>query len=148
MHIKKFISHPLVIVLISGLAVAGVIYLSPLKHLNVIPVSINEISPQSFYDTYQDSPEKYLVIDVRTESEYASGHIEGAVHIPLYFLYERWDELPRTDKEVVLVCDRNRQSGIGYHYLEHHGFLNLMRITDGMAAWSEGGLPVIIETPN
>ncbi len=52
---------------------------------------------------HQANQEEILVVDVRPENEYASGHIENAINIPYEDLESRINELPK-DKEIVAYC--------------------------------------------
>lgn len=82
-----------------------------------------------------------VVIDVRGESEWEAGHINGAHHIPLGYLTERLDEIPR-DRPVVLHCQGGGRSHIGASLLQAQGYQNVSNLTGGMGAWEAAGLPV------
>ncbi len=57
------------------------------------------ISPQALYEQ-QSTPQSPTVIDVRSQEEYAAGHLPGAHHIPGDTLAQRLAELP-PDRPVV-----------------------------------------------
>ena len=70
-----------------------------------------------------------VIIDVRTEAEWAAGHLEGAVLIP----YDRiGNEISRvvTDKKdtVYLYCRTGRRTGIAYETLKKAGYENLINL--------------------
>ncbi len=70
-----------------------------------------------------------VIIDVRTEAEWAAGHLEGAVLIP----YERiGNEISKvvTDKKdtVYLYCRTGRRTGIAYETLKKAGYENLINL--------------------
>lgn len=70
-----------------------------------------------------------VIIDVRTEGEWATGHLEGAVLIP----YERiGNEISKvvTDKKdtVYLYCRTGRRTGIAYDTLKKAGYENLINL--------------------
>lgn len=50
-----------------------------------------------------------FLLDVRTPSEFASGHIEGAINIPVQALAQRFTELPQ-DKAIIVYCRSGRRS--------------------------------------
>lgn len=52
---------------------------------------------------HRENQKEILVVDVRPETEYASGHIENAINIPFDELENRIEELPK-DKEIVAYC--------------------------------------------
>jgi rhodanese-related sulfurtransferase len=61
-----------------------------------------------------------MIVDVRSPSEYESGHIDRAVNIPLENLRERVTELPR-DRECWLVCGVGQRAYYGLRILLQHG---------------------------
>jgi Rhodanese-related sulfurtransferase len=62
-----------------------------------------------------------LLLDVRTQREYDSGNIEGAVHIPLDDLRQRLTELPR-DKTLYVHCQSGLRSYLACRILEQNGW--------------------------
>jgi len=118
------------------------VYLTPLKHLNLIEPRIHDIDPQAFYGLYAQNPDKYVFIDVRPESSYNRLYAAGSINIPLHLLYDERRVLPKSGKTIVLICSGGRASGVGYGYLEHYGFLNLLRVDGGIENWQLQGLPV------
>lgn len=131
-----------IIFVCSALAVSFLIYLTPLKHLNLIEPKIKDVKAEQIYQEIKKEPEKYLFIDVRPKNVYDRLHAEGAINIPLQNLYNDRFQLPKKGKTIVLICSGGIASGVGYHYLEHHGFLNLLRVEGGIEAWQESGLPL------
>ncbi|MDC5698460.1 metalloregulator ArsR/SmtB family transcription factor [Intrasporangium calvum] len=76
-----------------------------------------------------------VLLDVRPETEYAAGHVDGAIHIPLDELGERIPELP-TDREVVAYC-RGRYCVLAHdavRLLSARG-LTAKRAADGILEW-------------
>jgi len=139
--VHKF--YPLIVVAtVAILATVAVVYLTPLKHLNIIEPRIDNIDPKAFYDAYTQNPDKYIFIDVRPESAFSKLHAVGSINIPLHLLYDERLVLPKSGKTIVLICSGGRASGVGYSYLEHYGFLNLKRIEGGIENWQLQGLPV------
>lgn len=74
------------------------------------------------------------VVDVRTCPEWAEGHVEGSVNLPLARLQERADELPR-DRPLVLVCASGYRSSIAASLLRRQGFDGIWDLVGGMEAW-------------
>ena len=85
--------------------------------------------------------EKPLVIDVRGESEYRSGHLPGSILLPLPELPARVGEVP-SDRPVVLLCQTGSRSAVAASYLRARGFSQVSNVGGGMAAWFAAGLPV------
>ena len=89
-----------------------------------------------------DEPDNTVVVDVRREDEWVTGHISGAFHIPIDDLPDRIDEVPR-DKKVLFICAMGVRSGLACEVAFSMGFdtLNLFNIDDGTPAWIAGGHP-------
>ncbi|GCE15251.1 MBL fold metallo-hydrolase [Tengunoibacter tsumagoiensis] len=89
------------------------------------------------------------VIDVRAASEYAAGHVHGAINIPLGELEQRLHEVP-VQQAFVVHCQAGSRSAIAASILAAHGFSQHIDMTGGFAAWKMAGLPVekkqLIET--
>jgi phage shock protein E len=64
---------------------------------------------------------KALVLDVRTTSEYKSGHVQGSLHIPLDQLPRRVKEVARKGQPVVTCCASGRRSGMAADILRQAG---------------------------
>ena len=86
-----------------------------------------------------------IVVDVRALSEWRTGHIAGALHIPLGRLVSQMAERPRS-QSVVLVCETGSRSAIGASLLTAAGFTDVTNLTGGIVAWSNAGLPLEVET--
>lgn len=121
--------------------VVSVVYLTPLKWLNLVEPKIHDVLPALFYQELEENPEKIIFIDVRPEDVYSREHVKGSINIPLHMLYDERHNLPKHEKKIVLICGGGKASGVGYSYLEHYGFLNLRRVAGGIEAWKEAGLP-------
>lgn len=83
-----------------------------------------------------------IVLDVRPETEYAAGHLPGAIHIPLEELAQRIDELPR-NHEIVAYC-RGQYCVLAHdavRLLNAEG-LEASRATDGVLEWRLAGVPI------
>jgi len=82
------------------------------------------------------------VLDVRPPDEYKSGHLPGAINIPLKELEQRLKELPH-DHQVIAYC-RGPYCVLAYEAvatLREKGF-NARRLEDGFPEWRQAGFPV------
>lgn len=86
------------------------------------------------------------IVDVRSAKEYAGGHLDGSVNIPLNHLEERIDEVPQAD-QVVVHCAGGYRSSIAVSLLQKHGRENVLDMVGGYKAWVQSKLPVV-ETSN
>ncbi len=82
------------------------------------------------------------VIDVRSKQEFESGHVPGAVNIPLPDLKARMAELePYREKEVALICAVGGRSSSATKYLQTEGFTGAINVSGGTKAWVQAGYP-------
>jgi rhodanese-related sulfurtransferase len=80
------------------------------------------------------------LVDVRTDEEYAAGHIAGARHIPLEQLQEAAAELDR-GRRLVLYCRTGDRSGMAAEAFRASGW-DAVSMEGGLVAWAEAGLPL------
>lgn len=77
-----------------------------------------------------------LILDVRNKAEYAERHIVGARHIPLGYLPDQLETLPR-DRTIVTHCATGYRSQIAASLLEAAGFENVIALNEGTECWSK-----------
>ncbi|GAB4008762.1 rhodanese-like domain-containing protein [Nocardioides ultimimeridianus] len=91
-------------------------------------------------------PEGVAVLDVREPDEWAAGHIEGAVHIPLRTLPARVDEVAALDAaQTLVVCKVGGRSAQAVAYLSQQGY-DVINLAGGMLDWAAAGRPMVSET--
>ena len=81
------------------------------------------------------------VLDVRGHAEWDAGHLPGVENIPVGYLTERLDEVPR-DRPVVVHCQSGARSAIAASVLRAKGLTNVVNLTGGFADWQARGNPV------
>ena len=90
-----------------------------------------------------------IILDVRAQSEYDSGHIPNAILIPVGELVDRLGELDRT-KTILVYCRSGVRSVQASEILMDSAFFQVRNLEDGIIAWQEAGAeinhPPIIET--
>jgi len=82
-----------------------------------------------------------LLVDVRSEKEWAGGHIAASLNIPLNHLRERVNELPE-GRSIVVHCEGGYRSAIAASLLASAGRPNVMDLVGGYKAWVASKLPV------
>jgi rhodanese-related sulfurtransferase len=92
-------------------------------------LGIKQISPREL-----DQKKGMVLLDVRSDREYAEGHIPGAVHVPLPEIGERVKKLKK-DKELVVYCRNGNQSIWAIKRLMGMGYKNLYNLKGGYGAW-------------
>ena len=94
------------------------------------------MDPRTTYDRRNE----VQILDVREADEWASGHIDGALHIPMNQVPRRLEEVSR-DRPVVAVCYSGRRSGEVADFLRDRG-IPAENMPGGMEQWAGQGLPV------
>jgi rhodanese-related sulfurtransferase len=75
-----------------------------------------------------------LLLDVRTPGEFAAGHIQGAVNVPLAELQGRVEELAPKERAVVAYCASGMRSAIAAGMLRSAGFSRVQNL-GAMSRW-------------
>ena len=80
---------------------------------------------------------KVVLLDVRTDEEYITGHIPNSILIPIDELEERLDELPDKNETILVYCKSGRRSIIACELLESYGYTNIYNM-GGVVDWPYG----------
>ncbi len=86
-------------------------------------------------------PARVQLIDVRSPSEYATGHIPGAVNMPMEQVQSRLPDLEGEDS-IILVCQSGQRARMVAGLLEPCG-KDLRILEGGTSAWIKAGLPIV-----
>jgi len=91
-----------------------------------------------------DAKEEFTLIDVREESEWAKGHLPGAVHL-CKGIIERDIEnaVPARSTPLVLYCGGGYRSALAADNLQKMGYTNVISMDGGWRGWSEAGFPTV-----
>ena len=82
-----------------------------------------------------DDESDYIIVDARTEEEFAEGHIPGAILIPEYEIADRaQSELPDKDQLILVYCRSGRRSKIASQALADLGYTNVKEF-GGIIDW-------------
>lgn len=82
-----------------------------------------------------DTETDHIIIDARTEEEFAEGHIENAILIPEYEIAKRAEkELPDKDALILVYCRSGRRSKIASDELVKLGYTNVKEF-GGIIDW-------------
>jgi rhodanese-related sulfurtransferase len=128
-------------------------------------MAVKEITPQRAHDTLQ-SDDAVVYIDVRTEREFAAGHPQGAVNIPVAlpdpargmvmnagFVKVVESHFPK-DKKIIVGCQAGPRSNAAANLLQQAGYQDVANMVGGFGGmrdasgnvvapgWSSLGLPV------
>lgn len=89
-----------------------------------------------------DAGEKFLLVDVREDNEWAKGHLPGAVHLGKGIIERDIEQrVPDTSAKVILYCGGGFRSALAAENLQKMGYTNVESMDGGWKGWVEAGLP-------
>jgi rhodanese-related sulfurtransferase len=89
-----------------------------------------------------DAGEKFLLIDVREDNEWAKGHLPGAVHLGKGIIERDIEQrVPDTSAKLILYCGGGFRSALAAENLQKMGYTNVESMDGGWRGWVEAGLP-------
>jgi len=123
-----------------------------MKHSPQFLKLVNEVKPRIKETNVADvkkrmeSGEKFLLVDVRDDHEWANGHLPGAVHMSRG-LIERDIEVkvPETSSKMILYCGGGFRSALVADNLQKMGYTDVESMDGGWRGWLEAGLPTVKE---
>ncbi|PYX74256.1 MAG: sulfurtransferase [Acidobacteria bacterium] len=90
-----------------------------------------------------DKREKFLLIDVREESEWAKDHLPGAIHVGKGIIERDIEErVPDVNTPLVLYCGGGFRSALAADNLQKMGYKNVLSMDGGVRGWREKGFPL------
>ena len=93
--------------------------------------------------TKLDKAEKFVIVDVREESEYAKDHLPGAIHLGKGVIERDVEQrFPDPRAELVLYCGGGFRSALAADNLQKMGYTNVWSMDGGMRSWRDKGFPV------
>ena len=91
-----------------------------------------------------DRKEKFLLLDVREESEFAKDHLPGAIHLGKGVIERDVEQkVPDTGTEMVLYCGGGFRSALAADNLQKMGYTNVISMDGGIRGWREKGYPLV-----
>jgi rhodanese-related sulfurtransferase len=90
-----------------------------------------------------DRGDKFVLVDVREESEYAQDHLPGAIHLGKGVI-ERDIEarMPELNTEMILYCGGGFRSALAADNLQKMGYTNVISMDGGIRDWREKAYPL------
>ena len=97
--------------------------------------TVKAITAGALLTRYQTEPGLFL-LDVRSEEEWAAGHIPGSLLLPMYRLISRRAEL-NPQRETIVLCERGiRSLSVALVLVARLGFVNVSILKGGIASWT------------
>lgn len=89
-----------------------------------------------------DAGEKFVIVDVREESEWAQGHVPGAIHLGKGIIERDIEQrVPETGTKLILYCGGGFRSALAAENLQKMGYTNVESMDGGWRGWVAVGLP-------
>jgi rhodanese-related sulfurtransferase len=100
--------------------------------------NVNEVKKR------MDRGDKFILVDVREESEYAKDHLPGAIHLGKGVI-ERDIEarVPELKAEMILYCGGGFRSALAADNLQKMGYTNVISMDGGIRDWREKSYPLV-----
>jgi rhodanese-related sulfurtransferase len=90
-----------------------------------------------------DRGDRFLLLDVREESEYAKDHLPGAIHMGKGVIERDVEaKVPDLNAEIVLYCGGGFRSALAADNLQKMGYTNVLSMDGGIRGWREKGYPL------
>jgi rhodanese-related sulfurtransferase len=104
---------------------------------------VRETTPEEVHARRQ-AGERFHLVDVREDAEWAQGRAEGAVHLGKGVIERDVERLfPDLDAEIVLYCGGGYRSALAADALQRMGYRRVVSMDGGWRRWRELGLPTV-----
>ena len=147
-NLKKLLLWILLVAMVIGLTVTGELFGNQID--NTIPPAETQIAEDitaeevfTLIQANQQNPD-FVIIDVRTPEELATGYLENAVNIDCHSAAFS-DEIKTLDKNrtYLIYCRSGARSGQALGLMAVLQFAEVYNISGGITAWQAAGLPVV-----
>jgi rhodanese-related sulfurtransferase len=123
----------------------------PFVAVSALPLASTPSPVSTYLDLSADEAKRLIqepglcILDVRTKEEYESGHLPGAILIPVSEVKVRVGELSQYKRGKILVyCQTGVRSAVASKILVEQGFDFVYNLTGGIAAWIEAQGKVVV----
>ncbi|HXW15008.1 MAG TPA: rhodanese-like domain-containing protein [Terriglobia bacterium] len=114
-----------------------------LKLVDEAKTHIRETNPQEVKKRL-DAHETFKLIDVREESEWAKGHLPGAIHLCKGTIERDIENaVPGKATPIVLYCGGGFRSALAADNLQKMGYTNVISMDGGWRGWADAGFPTV-----
>ena len=116
-----------------------------LKLVNDAKARVKETDVAAVHRRIQ-AGEKFVLVDVREDHEWANGHLPGAVHLGRGIIERDIEvQVPDTATKLILYCGGGFRSALVADNLQKMGYSNVESMDGGWRGWTGAGLPVVKE---
>ena len=112
------------------------------KILSLVDNNLHELSRLSV-DQLKKALDRaaVMVLDVRDEPEWREGHIEGAEHVFVGHIKQRFEDIPR-DKPLAIHCEWGGRASLAASILSRLGLVNVYVVLGAIRGWKSRGYPL------
>lgn len=105
--------------------------------------TLDTVQASAAYELTQDSPSDLVVLDIRTQEEFAEGHLEDAIMIDFYSpdFQAQLDQLDK-DAPYLVYCRSGNRSAQAMPIFKSLGFQEVYEVDGGIVSWYREGLPI------
>jgi rhodanese-related sulfurtransferase len=91
-----------------------------------------------------DGGEKFTLVDVREDNEWAADHLPQAIHLGKGIIERDIEKaIPDTSTEIILYCGGGFRSALAADNLQKMGYKNVISMDGGIRGWREKGYPLV-----
>ena len=115
------------------------------RFLRIVEDAKKRVREVSIEDTKArlDCGDKFVLVDVREESEYAKDHLPGAIHLGKGVIERDIEErVPELNTPIVLYCGGGYRSALAADNLQKMGYTNVLSMDGGIRGWREKHYPL------
>jgi len=115
------------------------------RFLRIVEDAKKRVREVSIEDTKArlDRGDKFVLVDVREESEYAKDHLPGAIHLGKGVIERDIEEsVPELNTPIVLYCGGGYRSALAADNLQKMGYTNVLSMDGGIRGWRERHYPL------
>ena len=104
---------------------------------NVAEVTVDDVKAR------MQRGEKFVLINVREESEWARDHLPEAIHLGKGVIERDIEQrIPDTSTPLILYCGGGFRSALAADNLQKMGYTNVLSMDGGIRGWREKGYPL------
>ena len=114
--------------------------------LKLVHDAKTRVKEEDYRDTKKrlDAGEKFILVDTREDSEWARGHLPGAIHLGRGIIERDIEKtVPDKNTQIVLYCGGGYRSALAADNLQKMGYKNVISMDGGWRGWTEAGFPII-----
>jgi rhodanese-related sulfurtransferase len=112
------------------------------KIVEEVKQNVEETTPEEVH-ARRSQGESLVVIDVREDHEWETGHVAGAIHLGKGIIERDIEKtVPDPETEVILYCGGGFRSALAADALDRMGYTRVKSMAGGWKAWQQQGLPV------